>query len=195
MKSVATHYGKIPINLAVIDLSSNNFSGEIPEIIGSLKALYSLNLSNNLLIGRIPPSLGTLTELESLDLSQNQLSGEIPRQLTDLKFLQKFDVSYNNLTGLIPQENQFHTFENNSFEGNQGLCGEPLSKKCEDPLSSFDKNEDSYSGIELDWKFILAGLVSGLVIEVSLGEMLIPRTRLAWFVYISRTRLRDMIMN
>ncbi|KAF4347650.1 hypothetical protein G4B88_024288 [Cannabis sativa] len=69
---------------------------------------------------------------------------------------------------------------------NQGLCGEPLSKKCVAsllPPSSFNKNEDSDSGIELDWKFILAGLVSGLVIGVSLGEMLIPRTRLAWFYY------------
>ncbi|KAM6595157.1 hypothetical protein CsatA_002860 [Cannabis sativa] len=197
LKSVATHYGKIPMNLAVIDLSSNNFSGQIPEIIGNLKALYSLNLSNNALNGRIPPSLGTLTELESLDLSQNQLSGEIPQQLTDLKFLQKFDVSYNNLTGLIPRENQFHTFENNSFEGNQGVCGEPLSKKCQDsllPPSASNQDDDSDSGIELDWKFILAGLVSGLFIGVSIGEMLIPRTRLAWFVYISRTRLREMMI-
>ncbi|XP_060968871.1 receptor-like protein 6 [Cannabis sativa] len=197
LKSVATHYGKIPMNLAVIDLSSNNFSGQIPEIIGNLKALYSLNLSNNALNGRIPPSLGTLTELESLDLSQNQLSGEIPQQLTDLKFLQKFDVSYNNLTGLIPRENQFHTFENNSFEGNEELCGEPLSKKCGDsllPPSTSNEDDDSDSGIELDWKFILAGLMSGLVIGVSVGEMLIPRTRLAWFVYISRTRLREMMI-
>ncbi|KAM6595154.1 hypothetical protein CsatA_002857 [Cannabis sativa] len=197
MKSVATNYGKIPINLAIIDLSSNNFSGQIPEIIGSLKALYSLNLSNNVLTGCIPPSLGTIIELESLDLSQNHLSGEIPGELTNLKFLQKFDVSHNNLTGLIPQENQFYTFENNSFEGNQGLCGEPLSKKCQDsllPPSASNKDDDSDSGIELDWKFILAGLVSGLVIGVSFGEMLIPRTRLAWFVYISRTRLREMVI-
>ncbi|KAM6570795.1 hypothetical protein CsatB_018780 [Cannabis sativa] len=196
MKSVATNYGRIPINLAVIDLSSNNFSGQIPEIIGSLKALYSLNLSNNALTGRIPLSLGTLTELESLDLSQNQLSGEIPHQLVDLKFLQKFDVSYNNLSGLIPQDNQFHTFENNSFEGNQGLCGQPLSRKCEAllPPSTFNKDVASDSAIELDWKFILAGLVSGLVIGVSLGEIVIPRTRLAWLVYISRTRLREMVI-
>ncbi|XP_030493033.2 receptor like protein 27 [Cannabis sativa] len=197
LKSVATHYGKIPINLAVIDLSSNNFSGKIPEIIGSLKALYSLNLSNNALTGHIPPLLGTLRELESIDLSQNKLSGEIPPQLVELKFLQKFDVSYNNLTGVIPRGNQFNTFENNSFEGNQGLCGEPLSKKCEvwllPPFAS-NEDDDSDYAIELDWKFILAGLVSGLVLGVSLGEMVIPRTRLAWLVYISGTKLREMII-
>ncbi|XP_062115644.1 receptor-like protein 6 [Humulus lupulus] len=191
MKSVATRYEKIPANLAVIDLSSNNFSGQIPESIGSLKALYSLNLSNNALIGHIPPSLGTLTELESLDLSQNQLSGKIPQQLAELKFLQKFDVSYNNLTGPIPHENQFHTFENTSFEGNQGLCGDPLWKKCENwllpPSSALNKDADSNFAIELDWKIALAGLVSGLVIGLSLGEMVIPRT-------LSRTRLAELMI-
>ncbi|XP_062115649.1 receptor-like protein 6 [Humulus lupulus] len=198
MKSVATSYGKIPGNLAVIDLSSNNFSGQIPESIGSLKALYSLNLSNNALTGHIPPSLGALTELESLDLSQNQLSGKIPQQLAELIFLQKFDVSYNNLTGPIPHENQFHTFENTSFEGNQGLCGDPLSKKCENwllpPSSALNKDVDSNFAIELDRKFALAGLVSGFVIGLSLGEMVIPRTRLAWLIYFSRTRLAELMI-
>ncbi|XP_062115660.1 putative receptor like protein 25 [Humulus lupulus] len=197
MKSVATSYGKIPTNLAVIDLSSNNFSGQIPESIGSLKALYSLNLSNNALTGHIPPSLGALTELESLDLSQNQLSGKIPQQLAELKFLQKFDVSYNNLTGPIPHESQFNTFENTSFEGNQGLCGDPLWKKCENwllpPSSALNKDADSNFAIEPDWKFTLAGLVSGFVIGLSLGEMVIPRTRLAWLIYFSRTRLAELI--
>ncbi|KAM6571210.1 hypothetical protein CsatA_015290 [Cannabis sativa] len=197
LKSVATHFGKIPTNLAVIDLSSNKFSGQIPQSIGILKALYSLNLSNNALSGHIPPSLGTLTELESLDLSQNQLSGQIPQKLAELNFLQKFDVSYNNLTGLIPRGNQFQTFEN-SFEGNQGLCGEPLLKKCENmmlpPPSALNKNVDSDSPIEIDWNFVLAGLVSGFVIGVSLGEIVIPRTRLAWLIYFSRTRLREMMI-
>ncbi|XP_062118234.1 putative receptor like protein 25 [Humulus lupulus] len=136
--------------------------------------------------------------MESLDLSQNQLSGKIPQQLVELKFLQKFDVSYNNLTGPIPQENQFHTFENTSFEGNQGLCGDQLSKKCENwllpPSSALNKDADSNFSIELDWKFALAGLVSGLVIGLSLGEMVIPRTRLAWLIYFSRTRLAELMI-
>ncbi|XP_059654528.1 receptor-like protein 6 [Cornus florida] len=63
---------------AAIDLSSNQFEGEIPESIGILKCLHMLNLSNNSLIGQIPSSLRNLTEIESLDLSQNKLSGEIP---------------------------------------------------------------------------------------------------------------------
>ncbi|GAB4856629.1 hypothetical protein Ancab_040499 [Ancistrocladus abbreviatus] len=113
-----------------IDLSRNNFSGKIPDSIGNLVGLQSLNLSHNNLNGGIPSSLGSITNLESLDLAYNMLLGDIPRELTALTFLEIFNVSYNKLAGAIPQDNQFSTFENNSYEGNIGLCGTPLSKKC-----------------------------------------------------------------
>lgn len=70
-----------------IDLSSNHFKGEIPEIMGNLGGLQSLNLSNNIVIGQIPPSLANLTNVEVLDLCTNNLSGEIPNQLSLLTFL------------------------------------------------------------------------------------------------------------
>ncbi|WJZ92805.1 hypothetical protein VitviT2T_011782 [Vitis vinifera] len=70
-----------------IDLSRNNFEGEIPEVMGDLTLLYVLNLSGNGFTGRIPSSLGQLRQLESLDLSMNKLSGEIPTQLASLNFL------------------------------------------------------------------------------------------------------------
>lgn len=53
-----------------IDLSSNQFEGEIPEIIGNLSGLQSLNLSNNILTGQIPPSSANLTNLKALDCKQ-----------------------------------------------------------------------------------------------------------------------------
>ena len=195
---MATQYAKIPENLAVIDFSSNKFTGRIPKSIGSLTALYSVNLSNNMLTGCIPSSLGNLTELESLDLSHNKLSGKIPQQLTQLNFLQRFDVSHNNLTGPIPRGSQFQTFENSSFESNPGLCGETLSKKCENsealplPPSATFKEHDP---VELDWKFILAGVISGLAVGVSIGDMVIRRTQLERLAYIVGIRLREMIRN
>ncbi|KAF4352723.1 hypothetical protein G4B88_009797 [Cannabis sativa] len=60
-------------------------------------------------------------------------------------------------------------------------------------LSASNQDDDSDSGIELDWKFILAGLVSGLVIGVSIGEMLIPRTRLACLFVVLAENLAEGI--
>jgi Leucine-rich repeat (LRR) protein len=85
-KGINLEYDKIQDELTIIDFSSNKFEGEIPEILGTLKGLHSLNLSNNALIGYIPPSLGNLTNIESMDLSENKLFGEIPPQLAQLFF-------------------------------------------------------------------------------------------------------------
>ncbi|KAL5546868.1 hypothetical protein UlMin_006555 [Ulmus minor] len=178
--------------LAVIDLSRNQFSGWIPEIIGNMKALRMLNLSNNMLTGCIPSSLGNLSKLESLDLSHNKLSGEIPQQLMQLTFIASFNVSHNSLSGPIPQGSQVDTWGNDSFKDNPGLCGNPLSKKCENsealpPLpSTVDDEDDLWSLIiEDSWKFVLAGIISGLVVGVALGEILITK-RQGWFVKIFR---------
>ncbi|XP_057789527.1 receptor-like protein 9DC3 [Salvia miltiorrhiza] len=113
-----------------IDLSSNNFSGSIPDSIGNLNSLRYLNLSHNNLMGHIPASLGNISVLESLDLSSNKLDGGIPSELTSLTFLEKLNLSMNDLVGQIPQSNQFSTFENDSYVGNLRLCGVPLTRKC-----------------------------------------------------------------
>jgi len=170
--------------MMAIDISSNNISGEIPKVIGELKGLVLLNLSNNILTGNIPSSLGKLSNLEALDLSFNNLSGKIPQQLTQLTFLEFLNVSFNNLSGPIPQNQQFSTFQDNSFEGNQGLCGDQLSKKCIDharpsfsPPSASD--DDSESFFEFDWKVSLIGYVGGLVAGVALGITFSPQV-LRW---------------
>ncbi|XP_048138484.1 receptor-like protein 7 isoform X1 [Rhodamnia argentea] len=184
-KGLKWYYPKISEVFTVIDLSSNLFEGEIPSAIGDLKGLQGLNLSNNFLIGHIPPSLGNLTALESLDLSRNKLSGQIPQQLTELGFLSFLNVSYNNLTGSVPRGKQFDTFSNNSFEGNSGLCGEFISRKCRDSEDksgqpSTRQEEDSGSPIELDWKIVLMGYGSGLVIGVVIGNAFISWKHV-WF--------------
>jgi hypothetical protein len=159
-----------------IDISSNKISGEIPKVIGDLKGLIYLNLSNNDLVGTIPSSLGKLTNLEALDLSLNSLSGKIPEQLTQLTFLAFFNVSFNNLSGPIPQNEQFSTFQDNSFEGNQGLCGDQLLKKCIDHANTsiYEEDHESESLFELYWIVILIGYVGGLVAGVALGSAFYP---------------------
>ncbi|RVW83981.1 Receptor-like protein 12 [Vitis vinifera] len=104
-----------------IDLSCNNFQGDIPEVMGNFTSLYVLNLSHNGFTGHIPSSIGNLRQLESLDLSRNRLSGEIPTQLANLNFLSVLNLSFNQLVGRIPPGNQMQTFSETSYEGNKEL--------------------------------------------------------------------------
>lgn len=186
-KGLRTEYAKIIAVFALLDFSGNRFEGEIPESIGTLKGLIALDLSNNLLSGHIPSAMGNLTQLESLDLSLNKLSGKIPQQLAQLTYLSFFNVSYNNFTGPVPRGNQFNTFLNNSFEGNLGLCGNQLSRKCEGPkaflppLSASTDNQESGSLIEFDWKIVVIGYGSGFIIGGVIGHIVITRKH-DWFL-------------
>uniref|UniRef100_A0A2N9HLV5 Leucine-rich repeat-containing N-terminal plant-type domain-containing protein n=1 Tax=Fagus sylvatica TaxID=28930 RepID=A0A2N9HLV5_FAGSY len=172
-----------------IDLSNNRFYGEIPDSVGNLNGLIVLNLSNNSFASHIPSSFGNLTALESLDLSQNLLSGEIPQQLTSLTFLEYLNLSQNHLIGPIPQGGQFSTFQNSSFEGNLGLCGSPLSNKCENnetPTSI--PSRDSSFGEGFTWKVVVIGYACGLVIGFLIGHVVISR-RPDWFMRTFRVKL------
>ncbi|KAL3748711.1 hypothetical protein ACJRO7_009880 [Eucalyptus globulus] len=168
-KGILLEYKRILAYLNVIDLSSNNFIGEIPNSVGSLIELRMFNLSNNALTSSIPLSLANLTVLESLDLSSNKLSGMIPLALAQLSFLAFFNVSDNHLSGPIPQVNQFTTFKIDSYGGNLGLCGVPLTKKCGNPVETPPPPPSGALAEKLNWKIVLMGFGSGLVIGAVMG--------------------------
>ncbi|XVE52833.1 hypothetical protein DITRI_Ditri02bG0155900 [Diplodiscus trichospermus] len=172
VKGLEIEFVKILTIFTSIDLSNNNFEGEIPKAFGELTSLRGLNLSHNNLVGYIPASLKNLTRLEWLDLSWNKLSGQIPTELVDLTFLSFFNVSYNQLVGPIPRGKQFNTFESGSYEGNEGLCGPPLSKVCrsnepQKPPPLMDFNDDSK--LEFGWKVVLIGYGFGFIVGVGMG--------------------------
>ena len=87
-----------------------------------------------------------------------------------------FSVSRNNLEGSIPQTGQLSTFENNSYEGNPGLCGRPLSKKCEEVEavpSSEETDENSNSVLDdFTWKPVVIGYGCGTSIGILLGTII-----------------------
>ncbi|OWM74385.1 pollen receptor-like kinase 3 [Punica granatum] len=111
-------------------LSKNHFSGEIPaDFFSRMSSLKKVWLSQNNFTGSIPKSLTQLPNLMELHLEQNQFSGTIPSM--EREKLVSLDLSYNKLEGKIPDG--VSKFGPNSFKGNEGLCGKPLTTICSDP--------------------------------------------------------------
>ncbi|KAK1322889.1 Protein BRASSINOSTEROID INSENSITIVE 1 [Acorus calamus] len=106
-----------------IDLSSNNFNGEIPPTLGSCEEVELINLSRNAIRGTVPGTLGSLVNLKVLDLSSNLLSGDIPSSLQKCDSLIQLNISFNNFSGPIPTGGIFDILTVDSFEGNPLLCG------------------------------------------------------------------------
>ncbi|MCL7041436.1 hypothetical protein MKW94_026880 [Papaver nudicaule] len=169
MKGMDVELVKIQTIFTSIDLSNNDFEGEIPGSIGNLTSLYVLNFSNNAFTGPIPSTFGNLTHLESLDLSRNKLTGEIPFQLAALSFLSTLKLSFNKLVGRIPSGNQMQTFPSSYFEGNEGLCGYPL-KECSSVSAKSPQNGlASDDREEFDWILLLVtffGFVMGASVVI-----------------------------
>jgi Leucine-rich repeat (LRR) protein len=90
---------------------------ELPESLGRLTQLQSLDLSNNRLTA-LPEWLGQLTQLQSLDLSNNRLTA-LPEWLGQLKQLQSLDLSRNQLTVLPKSLGQLTQLQSLSLSDNQ----------------------------------------------------------------------------
>ncbi|KAM3696224.1 hypothetical protein ACJW31_06G022000 [Castanea mollissima] len=185
VKGLKIELPRILTIFTTIDLSSNQFQGEIPDTLGRLKFLRLLNLSHNNLTSHIPSTLGNLLALEALDLSSNKLIGEIPQQLTLLTFLAMLNLSQNQLIGPIPQGKQFNTFGNESYDGNSGLCGFPLSIKCstnEPPATIFLEDNDSMFAEGFRWKAVLIGYGCGFVFGLVVGYVVFKTRKPQWIL-------------
>nr|XP_023919113.1 receptor-like protein Cf-9 [Quercus suber] len=191
--------------LRILDISSNRFTGKLPfeyfrnwkfvnkvDVNGCryMLASTSFNPSGYGVDDFYPYSMTIINKgketvypkivevFAAIDLSSNKFNGMIPKFIGNLNGFQLLNLSYNNLTGPIPHGNQFDTFDNSSFDGNSGLCGYPLSKKCENskpsplPISSIEVYQDSWFHIQFDWIIILMGYGSGLVIGVVIGNIM-----------------------
>ncbi|KAL9312817.1 hypothetical protein ACSQ67_018269 [Phaseolus vulgaris] len=101
-------HGQIPKDfahlslLSVIRLPSNNLSGTLPPQLGHLHRLKFLDFSVNKITGQIPQSFGNLSSLENLSLAGNGLEGEIPTELGNLANLSVLQLSVNNFSGKFP---------------------------------------------------------------------------------------------
>ncbi|KAJ0722219.1 putative leucine-rich repeat-containing, plant-type, leucine-rich repeat domain superfamily [Helianthus annuus] len=109
--------------LELLALRGNNLTGQLPEKLGRLKNLVSMDLAYNQLTGNIPDSVGNLSLLKTLQMNINQLTGSIPDTIGRLSSLNFLDLSYNQLNGSLPKSIgrlrllQFLTVHHNSFTG------------------------------------------------------------------------------
>lgn len=193
MKGIEIELVKILTVFTTIDFSSNLLEGEIPKVIGDLKALKGLNFSHNNLSGDIPSSVGNLTNLEWMDLSSNKLNGNIPRGLADLTSLSFLNLSNNQLVGPIPRSTQFDTF-NHSFDGNPGLCGHPHLKPCEtgarrtQPFASHEAEEET-SDKWIEWKAVPIGYGCGIVFGILTGYVMLETGRPRWLARMVQRKI------
>ncbi|KMT08604.1 hypothetical protein BVRB_6g138830 [Beta vulgaris subsp. vulgaris] len=91
-------------HLQLLQCSSNNFGGILPESLGNLTTeLTELEFGQNQISGNIPIGLFNLIHLKRLNLEQNQLTGHLS-PLIGIKVteLQAFNCRKNNLIGNIP---------------------------------------------------------------------------------------------
>ncbi|PWA85694.1 leucine-rich repeat protein [Artemisia annua] len=119
-------------DLKYLDLSRNRLTGRIPECLGNMPNLVTMQFSSNQLSGVIPSSvLPKSSMLSRLNLNNNHFTGELPRELGNLQELHILDLGDNGFSGNIPEwigENLTNLIvfrlHNNNFTGSipRSLC-------------------------------------------------------------------------
>ncbi|XP_043693257.1 receptor-like protein 2 [Telopea speciosissima] len=91
------------VNLAIVNLSFNELTGQLPRDIGKLTNLEELALCNNFLSGPLPPSLTNCTNLRILSLRLNEFEGKLSAiDFSKLVQLNILDLGANNFSGNLP---------------------------------------------------------------------------------------------
>ncbi|XP_052620883.1 receptor-like protein EIX2 [Lactuca sativa] len=158
-----------PSQLEYLNLSSNNISGKVPDLLSNFANLFVIDLSSNSFRGPIPNVSSSLSRLHLsrnkfsggisficqavdgflsfLDLSHNSLTGQLPDCLWHFQELKVLNLEHNKLFGRLPpsirslmQLNALYLYKNN-FSGEL-----PLSlKKCTS-LISLNLGANKFSG-------------------------------------------------
>ena len=121
--------------LTVLNLSANQFTGEIPiQILQFYTTMKFLLLSYNNLTGEIPSWIGDMSELQSLDLSGNQLTGQIPPEIGNLVNMGggggTLKLNNNPLTGPIP-DSVCDLIESNGLNIDDIITNTNLENTCD----------------------------------------------------------------
>ncbi|XP_019084335.1 PREDICTED: receptor-like protein 12 [Camelina sativa] len=89
--------------ISMLLMNDNNFNGEFPKNFRNLSRLIRLDLHDNKISGEFASLTSRLPySLEVLSLRNNSLKGSIPESISNLTRLQVLDLSENNLDGYLP---------------------------------------------------------------------------------------------
>ncbi|GAY58440.1 hypothetical protein CUMW_187000 [Citrus unshiu] len=121
--------------LRVINLTDNDFYGEIPNEVGKIPSnlshcsnLINLFWRKNKLVGEISAFIGNWLKLEMIDVGDNQLIGKFPAFIANFSALEAIDISANMLGGRIPDSlRQLRSLNYLSISENNFSCKLPLS--------------------------------------------------------------------
>ncbi|KAH9648690.1 Leucine Rich Repeat family protein expressed [Citrus sinensis] len=153
------------LDLSILDLANNSFSGKIPNSMGFLPVTQERSSNPTIGFGQyVVVHLGIAYEFSYLDTLQWTWKGSettIPEEIMDVLGLIASNLSRNNLIGAIPPkigQNRFSgsipsglaqlsrlgvldlsdnsSFNPSVYAGNLELCGLPLQNKCPDEQSA-----------------------------------------------------------
>ncbi|KAK1425407.1 hypothetical protein QVD17_20759 [Tagetes erecta] len=105
-------FDKFP-NLTHFLAQTNHFSGRLPVSLSNSPSIVLVNVRNNSLTGRIGLNCSVMKSLTSLDLGTNNFSGFVPRNLASCHKLRALNLARNRFEGEIPKS--FSKFRSLSY--------------------------------------------------------------------------------
>ncbi|WOH06710.1 hypothetical protein DCAR_0626138 [Daucus carota subsp. sativus] len=123
--NIPESFGRNLGRLQWLDLSENNFDGDLEEFLkglfdgeGATRSLETLRLGNNKLTGSLP-DITKFPSLKTFWLRGNQLNGSFPKSFSQVSTLVFLDLAKNRITGTLPDLTYFKSLKKLDLSNNQ----------------------------------------------------------------------------